>query len=390
MNNSPDSFGFVLPTEIRYGENAASGLPAELNRRHIGSVLLVSDPAIMSRDFATKIIRDLEQEGIKVRTFDRVEPNPKDQNVEEAAALAREIKADALVALGGGSPIDCAKAAAIVATHRGKVRDFEDRSRINGSPLPLFTIPTTAGTGSEVTFSSVITDTREDFKFTVKSPLVAPQIAFIDPLLTHSMPAGLTAATGMDALTHAVEAYTAKVANPLSDAAALYAVELINTHLEKAVVEPANREARAGMMTGSLLAGIAFSHSDVAAVHCLAEALGGKYDTPHGVCNAVVLPVMMEYNLDFAVEKYARIARAMDLEFNKPEEGARLAVERTKELARKVGLPDFTSFGVQEKDFRELADNSTRNGSNADNPRPMSSDDYMEVLKILSKKYKTR
>ncbi len=383
MNNLMESFSFILPTEIRYGEKSTDDLPKELSRRNIDSVLLVTDPGIMEQSFAAGILKSLEDARIEVRIYDRVEANPKDRNVEEAAGIARDHKVKALVALGGGSPIDCAKAASVAATHPGNVRDFEDRSLISGNPLPLFTIPTTAGTGSEVTFSSVITDTREHFKFTVKSPRIAPRIAFIDPLLTHSMPSGLTAATGMDALTHAVEAYTARVATPLSDAAALYAVELITSHLEKAVSEPDNPEARAGMMTGSLLAGIAFSHSDVASVHCLAEALGGKYDAPHGACNAVALPVLMEYNLDFTVERYARIARAMGLAFTSPEEGAHQAVDRTKQLARDVGLPTFRSLGVREEDFRELADNSARNGSNADNPRPMSSDDYMEVLKIL-------
>jgi alcohol dehydrogenase len=234
-----------------------------------------------------------------------------------------------------------------------------------------------------VTFSSVITDSKEHFKFTIKSPAIAPRSAFIDPLLTLSKPASLTAATGLDALTHAIEAYTAKNANPLSDAAALHAVELINRHLVTAVFEPKNLDARAGMLMGSLLAGIAFSHSDVAGVHCIAEALGGKYDAPHGACNAIALPVMMEYNLEYAVERYARIAGAMNLTFTGDEDGARLAAERVRSLAEEANLPDFRSLGVQETDFRELAENSARNGSNRDNPRPMSAEDYMRVLEKL-------
>jgi len=381
MTTTP--FTFILPTEIRYGEGTLAGLPAAMKNQELTSVLLITDPVIKTLPVTEQILGDLTRAGIRATVFDRVEPNPKDYNVMEASGTAGEMKAGGIVALGGGSPIDCAKAAAVVASFGGRVRDYEDSSKITGPALPLYTVPTTAGTGSEVTFSSVITDTSENFKFTVKSPLLAPRVAFIDPLLTHSMPPELTAATGLEALTHAIEAFTARVANPLSDAAALHAVELINRYIVTAVHEGDNPEARDGMMTGSLLAGIAFSHSDVAAVHCIAEALGGKYDTPHGLCNAVTLPAIMEYNLDYTIDRYARIASAMGLLFGNEEEGARLAVERVQQLVQETGLPEFRSFGVREEDLQELAENSAKNGSNADNPRPMGTEDYLVVLKKL-------
>jgi len=377
------NFGFILPTEIQYGQNAALKLPEELSTHGVKSVLLITDKVIRTQPFMTDIVDNIVAQDIRVYLFDQVEANPKDRNVEDAAEQAANLQVDALIAVGGGSPIDCAKAVSVVATHGGSVRFYADAAKITGEVLPLYTIPTTAGTGSEVTFSSVITNTQEQYKFTIKSPKIAPQVAYIDPQLTHSKPAELTAATGMDALTHAIEAYTAKAANPLSDAAALHAIELIHTHLITAVKEPQNAAARDGMMTGSLLAGIAFSHSDVAGVHCIAEALGGKYDAPHGVCNAIALPVMMEYNRDYALERYARIARAMGLEFKSAAEGAEKAVERVKQLAEEVCLPEFRSLGVKEEDLQELAENSARNGSNADNPRPMTADDYLQVLRNL-------
>ncbi len=383
MKNKQEEFDFILPTEIRYGKQAVQDVPQELISRDIKSVLLITDKGIRSQSFTTDIVNSLVEVDIRVYLFDLVEANPKDRNVEDAAEQAANLKVDALLAVGGGSPIDCAKAVSVVATHGGSVRFYADADKITGEVLPLFTIPTTAGTGSEVTFSSVITNTQEDFKFTIKSPKIAPRIAFIDPQLTISKPASLTAATGLDALTHAIEAYTAKVANPLSDAAALHAIELINTHLVTAVKEPANFGARDGMMKGSLLAGIAFSHSDVASVHCIAEALGGKYDAPHGVCNAIALPVLMEYNREYALERYARIARAMELDFGTDEEGAQKAVERVKQLAEEVGLPKFQSLGVKQEDLQELAENSARNGSNKDNPRPMEVEDYLKVLNTL-------
>ena len=280
--NMQHNFGFILPTEIQYGQNAALKLPEELSTHGVKSVLLITDKVIRTQPFMTDIVDNIVAQDIRVYLFDQVEANPKDRNVEDAAEQAANLQVDALIAVGGGSPIDCAKAVSVVATHGGSVRFYADAAKITGEVLPLYTIPTTAGTGSEVTFSSVITNTQEQYKFTIKSPKIAPQVAYIDPQLTHSKPAELTAATGMDALTHAIEAFTAKAANPLSDAAALHAIELINTHIVTAVEEPENEVARDGMMTGSLLAGIAFSHSDVAGVHCIAEALGVNMMLPTG------------------------------------------------------------------------------------------------------------
>jgi len=198
------------------------------------------------------------------------------------------------------------------------------------------------------------------------------------------MPPALTAATGMDALTHAIEGFTAKCSEPLADAAALYAIELITTHLKTAVFDGRNLDARAGMLLGSVLAGISFSHSDVAAVHCIAEALGGKYDAAHGVCNAVVLPVVMEYNMKYCSDKYARIAAAMGYTCD-PERaaGARQAVDAVKKLAVAVNIPAFESLGVKPEDVAELAYNSSINGSNGSNPRPMSKDDYLTVINSM-------
>jgi len=265
----------------------------------------------------------------------------------------------------------------------GAVRDYEGPNKIGTDILPLIAIPTTAGTGSEVTFSSVITDSGEKFKFSIKDPRIAPRVALVDPEMTVSMPPGLTASTGMDALTHAIEGFTAKAAEPIADSAALYAIELITSYLRTAVFDGSNLEARAGMLMGSVLAGIAFSHSDVAAVHCVAEALGGKYDAPHGVCNAVVLPAVMAYNMEYCEERYARIAAAMGLFDENVDKAARRAVDAVQKLAVDVHLPAFSTLGVQENDLEELAINSFKNGSNVDNPRPMSKEDYLSLFKSL-------
>jgi alcohol dehydrogenase len=226
---------------------------------------------------------------------------------------------------------------------------------------------------------------------TIKNAHTAAKIALCDPLLTLSVPAAVTAATGMDALTHAIEAYTALCAEPIADAAALYAVELIAGSLPAAFRDGANIEARSRMLMGSVLAGIAFSHADVASVHCIAEALGGRYDLPHGLCNAVILPHVMEYNMDHCRERYGRIGRAMGLKAD--GEGPRTtaaattaavaAVEAVRQLARDLGLPRFPELGVRREDYPAIAAASERNGSNASNPRPMNQQNYLELLNLM-------
>lgn len=377
-------FSYHLPTRIEFGVGAVEKLAEELLSRQIKSVMLVTDVRLASSGLLSRFTTRLGANRINYDVFTRVEANPKDYNVEEGAQKAAFLKPECLVAIGGGSPIDCAKAISVLAPGGGHIREYEGQGKITVDVLPLIAIPTTAGSGSEVTFSAVITDTREHYKFSIKDPKIAPQVAIVDPEMTVSMPPALTAATGMDALTHAIEAYTAKASEPLADALALYAVETIFSHLKTAVSDGRNMEARSGMLLGSVLAAMAFSHSDVAAVHCIAEALGGKYDLAHGVCNAVVLPAIMEYNMDFCTEKYARIARAMGFSYRNTRSGAQKVVAAVKKLASDLNLPEFNELGVKKADFDELAGNSAANGSNADNPRPMGKEDYLKIFKNLA------
>lgn len=310
------TFSFILPTRIEYGRGMHQRIPSFLQELSVHRVLVITDPGVSRLSWFVQVKGLLTQKGFEIEVFDGVEPNPKDRNVEEAADVARRMKAECLLAVGGGSPIDCAKVVAILAVYGGKPRDYEDRSRIGPHPLPLIAVPTTAGTGSEVTFGAVITDTKEKFKYTVKSPVLAPKVALLDPELTLSMPPSLTASTGMDALTHAIEAYTSRASEPIADACALHAVELITAYLPRAVEVGTDLEARSAVLLGSLLAGIAFSHADVGAVHCIAEALGGMYDLPHGVCNAVCLPYVMEYCMEANLDRYARLGQAMGASVN--------------------------------------------------------------------------
>lgn len=377
------SFAFELPTKLEYGIGISKNLSPYLKDMGAEKILLVTDQGIVKSGMLDSIEKQLASAGMDWVRFSDVEPNPKDYNVEAGAALAKKEGCDSIMALGGGSPIDCAKAISIVAVQGRSCRYYEDRSRIGSDVLPIIAVPTTAGTGSEITFGSVITDTKEKFKFTIKSPIIGPRIAILDPELTVSMPKSLTASTGMDALTHAIEGYTALNSEPIGDAIALHAVELISKYLKRAYDDGNDVEARAGMLVGSTMAGIAFSHSDVAAVHCIAEALGAKYDAPHGVCNAVVLAPMMEYNMNYCRARYSRIARSMGLSFSSEEEGASKAVKAVKALAEAVELPSFRSLGIKEEDMEELAAKSAKNGSNRDNPRPMEKEDYLLFMREL-------
>ena len=382
MTNILRQFSFELPTRIEYGVGVISKLGDELRLLKAQKVAIITDPGIIKAGLLDKITSILKEEKLLYNVFDGVDPNPKDRNVERGAQVVRSFDADAMVAIGGGSVIDCAKAIGVLVSHDGKrIKDFEGKTAVKKQILPFIAIPTTAGTGSEVTFSAVITDTENNYKMTVRSPFMAAKVALLDPKLTVTVPPHITASTGMDALTHAIEAYTVKVSEPISDALALYAIELISNNLVNAVKNGEDIEARACMLVGSLLAGIAFSHSDVGSVHCMAEALGGVYDAPHGICNAVLLPYVMEYNVEFCLEKYSRIAQAMGEVFYTIEEGAMKAVERVKELAVDVGLPSFKSLGVKEEDLEKLADMAAKNISTESNPREMTKEDYLTLFR---------
>ncbi len=375
-------FDFVLPTKIIFGAGSAQKTGEQLTAMGLCRPLVVTDPGVHKAGVADTVCASLEAEGIAYELFDGVEANPKDVNAEAGAKVYRAFGADCLVAIGGGSPIDCSKAIGVLIAHNAdKIKPYEGKTAATKPNPPLICVPTTAGTGSEVTFSAVITDTANHYKMTVKSPYTAPTVAICDPLLTLSVPPLTTAATGVDALTHAIEGFTAASAEPIGDAVALYSIELIWENLPAAVRDGKNFNARSAMLMGSLLGAMSFSHSDVASVHCIAEALGSMYDLPHGMCNAIFLPYVMEYNMPFCMSRYARIARAMGAVFETEEEGAMEAVRRVKALTKEVGLPSFASLHVSEDAFDALAEMSVQNGSNASNPRPMEKEDYLNILR---------
>ena len=377
-------FEFTLPTKIVYGCGVLKQLADEVRATGGSRVLIISDRGIVDAGIAGRVTALLDEAGIEYTIFDGVEANPKDVNAEEGARQARKIDADCLIAVGGGSPIDCAKATGVLLAHDAEyIKPYEGKTAATLQAPPLITVPTTSGTGSELTFSSVITDTKNQYKMTIKSPYTAATTAVCDPELTLSVPPMVTATTGVDALTHSIEGFTAVNSEPIGDAAALYSIELIAGNLVKAVKDGSDIEARSNMLMASMLGGISFSHSDVASVHCIAEALGSMYDLPHGTCNAIFLPYVMEYNMDYCVDRYARVATAMGLGWEEPADGAKKAVAFVKQLTRDVDLPTFASLDPDPADFPKLAQMACENGSNEDNPRPMTAKDYEILLDIV-------
>ena len=269
--NLTESFQFLLPTKVVYGPGCLKELTHELAAFGGKRPIVVTDGGVQRAGIAKRVTDLLDAAGVEYIVYDGVEANPKDVNVEEGTRIAREFGADSIIAIGGGSPIDCAKSIGVLLAHNAdKIKPYEGKTAAT-LPLPLLiSVPTTSGTGSELTFSSVITDTANKYKMTVKSPFTAAKVAVCDPELTLSVPPMVTASTGVDALTHAIEAYTATCSEPISDAVALYAIELIYENLVQAVKNGSDLSVRSGMLMGSMLAGIAFSHSDVASVHCVA------------------------------------------------------------------------------------------------------------------------
>ena len=377
-------FRFGHTTRLVFAPGSSASLGREAAAVGAARALVVCDPGITRLGLAGRALESLRAAGITAAAFDGLSENPRDGECCAAAEKARETGAQLIVGLGGGSAMDAAKAAAALATNGGTVKDWEDPRELEREPLPLLCVPTTSGTGSEVTFVAVITDEVNHYKMALRGRALAPRTALLDPELTVTMPPALTAATGMDALSHAVEAFTCKAANPVSDGLALQAVRMIARHLRTAVADGDDLDARAGMLLGSTIAGMAFANSTVGAVHSLGESLGGLYDTPHGVAIAVFLPHIFRFNAAADPGRHAEVARALlDGEGAGDAAGTAEAGARAlEELARDIGIPALAELpGVTPADFEQLAETSAAAGCSLANPRPIDRDDYVAILR---------
>jgi alcohol dehydrogenase len=381
--HSMQPFEFQLPTRIRFGNGVARDVGEEAQRLG-GRALVVTDPGVKDAGLLDGILASLSAAAVEAVIFDSISANPRDTEVLQGVGLAKAESCDVLVAVGGGSVIDAAKGIGTILTHGGRVQDYEGLDKLTTRITPLIAVPTTHGTGSEVTFWYVISDVAEKRKVDGGSPLMAAWVALVDPEMTLSLPPGLTAATGLDALTHAVEAYTCTIAEPLTDCLALNAIGLIARSIRTAHANGRDLDARCDMMLASLLAGVAFGNSDVAAVHCISETLGGYYDIPHGVANAIYLPIVADFNSMALPERYAAIAGALggNIAGLSAIEAARLAGPLLQSLSADLNIPTAKEVGVRDEDLPVLAAIAARNVSVESNPRAVGEEAFLEILKV--------
>lgn len=381
------AYQFQTPTKIISGIGSTAEIIKELNAINAKKVLLITDPGLVQAGVAQQVVEMLKQAAVEVEIFDAVEPDPSIQVATKAAEMAKNVKANVLIALGGGSAIDTAKSAALLVTNGGYLKDYAGVNKVVKPILPLIAVPTTAGTGSEVTIFAVMSDPDKQEKFTISSALIAPAVAVLDPLLTLKLPPSVTAFTGMDALTHAIEAFTSSIAQPATDALALSAIKLVLKHLPVAVGRGDNIKARDGMLQASLLAGIAFNNAFLGLAHAIASPLGGHFHVPHGLANAVMLPYVMEYNLPTAVRRYAEIGCALGLQAvgDTPRAVAEKTVAAITQLARDINIPEkLSNIGAKEELLPLVARDALKSIQLKFNVRNASE---KEILALLQKAY---
>ncbi len=380
-------FTFAVPQEIIFGEGSLAKLGDLIKKTGCSRPFIISGKVLTKIGVADRVVELLEKSGYTAELFNDVEANPSTMTVEKAAKAFKESGGDCIIALGGGSPMDVAKAVGVVSVYGGSIKDYEGGGKVPGKITPMIAIPTTAGTGSEVTAFTVITDHDRNYKLTVFSYDLIPQYALLDPELMMSLPKSVAAATGIDALVHAIEAYLSKAASPFSDSMAEKAMELIGSSLRLFVADRENKEAASAMLTGSMFAGLAFSWARLGNVHAMAHPLGGYFDVPHGVANAILLPIVMEYNAPAEKGRYKKIYECLTPETRitgdfTPD----VLVKELKDLTHTLGIPkNLIEVGVTEDKIPAMSEDAMKSGNIAVNPRETTIED-IKALYIAAMK----
>jgi len=375
-----------LPGVVLFGGGARREAGAQAKALGARRALLVTDPHMESSGRAQEIVESLEKEGVSAALFTGVQPDPTDRNVQDGWRAFREAEADLVVALGGGSPIDAAKAISILTQNPTPLSRYAGLHKIPNPGVPLMAIPTTAGTGSEVTKVAVITDTERDVKMMILDRHLLPAVALVDYELTLTMPPQLTAHVGVDTLVHAVEAYVSQKANGLTDPLALHSIGLVARHLVRAYQDPEDRTAREAMMLASCQAGMAFANSSVCLVHGMSRPIGALFHVPHGLSNAVLFPAVTAFSLSGAPERYAMVARTMGLarEEDAPEQAGEALVQGLTELNKTLGIPRLGAcLGVERAEFethvQKMAQDALASGSPGNNPRVPTEEEIVQL-----------
>lgn len=362
---------FFIPSVNMIGSGCLDQAAKTLKQQGLRQALIVTDKVLNNIGVVAQVQQLLAAQQIESCVYDGTHPNPTTLNVKQGLALLQEHQCDCVISLGGGSPHDCAKGIALLATNGGDIKDYEGVDRSAKPQLPMIAINTTAGTASEMTRFCIITDEARHIKMAIVDKHVTPLLSVNDPHVMAGMPKGLTAATGMDALTHAIEAYVSSAANPITDACALKAVTMIAESLRDAVADGSNMQARENMAYAQFLAGMAFNNASLGYVHAMAHQLGGFYDLPHGVCNAVLLPHVQEFNASVCASRLKDIAAAMglDVSYLNDQQGAAACIAAIRLLAQDVGIPaGLRDLQVKEQDLDTLATNALKDACGFTNP----------------------
>jgi len=369
---------FHMPARLYFGSGEIVNLKFIVDEYlKVDNPVLVTDKGIVASGLLEKVVSQFS--GIKI--FDEIEANPKSDTINKIAGELREIGPDLVIGLGGGSPLDAGKALALLGTNDGNIETYEGKEKYKKDPLPFLAIPTTCGTGSEVTWVSVITDVNRKFKMSIKGPKMYPAASIVDPDLIKTLPPSIIASTGLDALTHAVEAYLSKPATLITDTHAVKATKLILRAIEGAYSDiEKNHIDRENLMLGSTIAGFAFGNSDVTAVHCISESIGALYDIPHGVANSIFLPHVLAYNLPDCFEKMAALARKVGITQTDDIKASNAFIQLIVDLSKRLGIPVFKDLRIGKDQFEKIADMSFENNSTPSNPRALGKKDYLNIL----------
>ena len=376
----------VLNETSYHGSGAIKEIVNEVKGRNLKKAFVCSDPDLIKFNVTTKVTNILEESNLEYEIYSNIKPNPTIENVQNGVNAYKKSNADYIIAIGGGSSIDTAKAIGIIINNPEfeDVRSLEGLSPTKNKCVPIIAVPTTAGTAAEVTINYVITDAEKNRKFVCVDTNDIPVVAIVDPDMMESMPKGLTAATGMDALTHAIEGLITRGAWEMSDMFHIKAIELISKHLRGAVEN--TKEGREGMALGQYIAGMGFSNVGLGIVHSMAHPLGALYDTPHGVANAIILPTVMEYNAEVTGDKYKYIAKAMgveNVENMSVEEYRKAAIDEVKKLSSDIGIPSNLKDIVKVEDIDFLAQSAYDDACRPGNPKETSVEDIANLYKSL-------
>lgn len=380
------TYGFFIPTVSLMGVGSSKEAGAQAKSLGASKVLIVTDAGISALGIADTIKGYVKAAGLSAVIFDGAEPNPTDKNVEDGIKAYTSNNCDAIITLGGGSSHDCGKGIGLVIGNGGNIRDFEGLDKSTKPMPPFLAINTTAGTAAEMTRFCIITNTDTQVKMAIVDWRCTPDIAINDPVLMVGKPAALTAATGMDALTHAVEAYVSTEATPVTDACAIKAMELIAEYLRPAVANGKNLEARDKMAYAQYLAGMAFNNASLGYVHAMSHQLGGLYNLPHGVCNAILLPAVCEFNAIANLKRFADIAIALgeNIEGLSDVDAAEVAIDAIRRLSADVGIPeglDALDVEITEEDLTTMAKNAQKDATMLTNPRTANLEQVIALYK---------